>query len=67
MTTDKGSQQVVCVKATDCKNAFSCSHGTPHTFIDKCSWGTICYDYEPPSRAYCNPVTDDDVMAEPGL
>jgi len=44
---------VICRWASECVQATQCAHGVPHEANSHCEDPCVCYDIQPPRRAWC--------------
>jgi len=45
--------KVTCRWAQECQQAAQCGHGQPHEADSHCEDPCVCYDIQPPRRAWC--------------
>lgn len=47
------TNELICRLAATCPKAGQCGHGRPHILDSHCIDADICYDHDPPERAWC--------------
>lgn len=58
------TQTVICQWSSICIIAPECDHGSPHIVNSHCKDADVCYDIQPPRRAWCVPVTTKETIRE---